>query len=320
MSIACAFALAFLGCGERAPGSAVDFRHNREGTGTPVATFGKDSVTAEELQARLEEMSPFMRPRYQTVEQREEYVDGIVRFELLVAEAERRGLHNHPEVVDAAKKVMVQKLLSQQLDEKPSAVPEEEARAYYDRHLSNFVKPQMVRLSHVFVAAPNRQLAEQVQEKAAAAPPMDYQAFALLVRAHSEEPRSKPLDGDLRYLSEDELSTQYGAAVAEAARSLKSVGEVSGVVETDGGFHVLKLQGRQAALDLSFQEVKPQIVQNLVNEKRTARFNALLEELKQRAAVKVDAQALGKIQVDLKAPAKAPQGPAPVVMPAPGAR
>ena len=92
-------------------GPYLDLRHNPTGKGTKVATFAGDSITAEELEQRFMEMSPQVRTRYQTLEQRKEYVEGLARFELLAAEAVRRGLHQDPDVLDAAKKVMVQKLL-----------------------------------------------------------------------------------------------------------------------------------------------------------------------------------------------------------------
>src|SRR5437763_763241 len=86
----CAAAL-LAGC-PSGTGQRVNYKHNHAGTGAPVATWDHDSVTAEELKQRFLEMSPFARTRYQTVEQRKEYVDGLARFELLAAEAEKRGL------------------------------------------------------------------------------------------------------------------------------------------------------------------------------------------------------------------------------------
>src|SRR5262245_50531254 len=51
-------------------GTQMDLRHNHAGGGTQIATFGDDSITAEELKARFAEMSPYARARYQTVEQK----------------------------------------------------------------------------------------------------------------------------------------------------------------------------------------------------------------------------------------------------------
>ncbi|HSP77894.1 MAG TPA: peptidyl-prolyl cis-trans isomerase, partial [Myxococcaceae bacterium] len=74
--------LALAGCARGpAPGHAVmDFRHTREARGTPVATWRGDAVLAEELEQRLREMSPALRERYQTLEQKREYVEGLARF------------------------------------------------------------------------------------------------------------------------------------------------------------------------------------------------------------------------------------------------
>ncbi|AKI99795.1 Peptidyl-prolyl cis-trans isomerase PpiD [Archangium gephyra] len=111
--------LALAGC-ERgpAPGHAlVDFRHTRAPVSTPVAAWKEDGVSAEELKQRLEEMSPALRERYQTLEQKREYVEGLARFELLVQEAVARGLQNDPEVVASTKRALVSRLMRAQLDE-----------------------------------------------------------------------------------------------------------------------------------------------------------------------------------------------------------
>ncbi|MFZ5468865.1 MAG: peptidylprolyl isomerase [Myxococcota bacterium] len=321
--------LLLLACQQEKPGHAVvDLRHNRDGRGTPVATFGNDSLTAEELTQRFAEMSPYARARYQTVEEKKEYVDGMARFELLAAEAARRGLANHPEVVEQTKKMMVQVLLKKELEERPLPVPDTAVTEYYQKRKSDYVKPQMIRLSHVFFAAAQgsprreegRKKAQEALAQARALQPLDYQGFTKLVREFSEETRTKPLDGDMRYLSEEELAKEYGAPVAEAAKKLTQTGQVHDeVVETDAGFHVLKLQGRQAALNLTLDQVKPQIQNILIHEQKMAAYQKLLDGLKTSQAYEVHEEALGKVTLDLKAPALEPKGPTPGFAPPPTA-
>src|SRR6218665_3216109 len=110
--------LALVGCERTAlPGQAVvDFRHTREPGGTPVASWTGDRVTAEELRRHLEEMTPASRERYQTLEQKREYVEGLARFELLVREALARGLQDDPEVVAGTKRALVSRLMRTELD------------------------------------------------------------------------------------------------------------------------------------------------------------------------------------------------------------
>ncbi len=299
----------------RGGSDAMNFRHNKENKGTPVAKFGDDSITAEELKQRFAEMSPFIRARYQTPEQRREYVDGLARFELLVAEARRRGLQNEPEVVDAAKKQMVQKLIQKEFDEKRSPIPDSEIADYYEKHKSDYVKPESTRLTAIFFSASKedgalrskkKALAEEVLGKAKSKPASDSASFTALVREHSEDSKTKALDGDMRFLSEAELSSQYTPEVAAAAATLNKLGDLSPVVETALGFYLLRFQGRQAALNHSLDQVKTQIQNRIQFDRRTQNFNHFVDELKSKAKYSLNEEALAKVPIDTSLPASNP--------------
>ena len=77
--------------------------------------------------------------------------------------------------------------------------------------------------------------------------------------------------------SDEELSTQYGPELAAAAATLVKVGDVAPtLVETAKALHVVKLQGRQLALNLSVEQAKPSIQQLLANESKQERFRTLM--------------------------------------------
>ncbi len=313
---------------ESGPGRVtLDFRHNPDGKGTPLASFGGDSVTLEEVNRQLAEMSPYPRAQYQTLEKKKEYVESIARFELLAAEAVRRGLAQDPEVIGTAKRMMVQRLLQKELEETPHPITDEQVKAYYDSHKEDYVKPEMIRLRHVFFAAAKsddakrkqkRAEALQVLEQAKKIQTTDYQSFVALVKQHSEEERTKPLDGDMRFLSMDEVGKQYGAEVAQAGQTMQQIGQLyQSLVETDQGFHILRLEGRQTALNLGVEQVKTQIQNILINQSKTKRYEALLNELQKSQGYKLDEAALAKIELDLKAAPKEAKGPQPGFAPAP---
>ncbi|MBX5480623.1 MAG: peptidyl-prolyl cis-trans isomerase [Myxococcaceae bacterium] len=314
--------IAFAGC-QKSSSTGMNFKHNRDGTGTPVATFGGDSITVEELKERFAEMSPFARARYQTVQERKNYVEGLVRFELLAQEAAARGLQNDPEVIETAKKVMVQRLIQKELDEKPTPISDAEVAEYYEKHKSDYVKPEMVRMSHLFIAADpkspdyaaKKKKAEELLAKARALQPLDYAGFGQLVTENSDDAKTKPLKGDMRYLSNEELTAQYGSEVAAAAKTLTQVGQVSDLVVTPKGFHILKLQGRQAALNLGVDQVKTQIQSRLLYERRQENFNKFVDSLKQKAGYTLNDAVLAKMEIDMKAPAKDAKGPPPGYIP-----
>ncbi len=306
ISARCIFALALAalaaGCSD-APGVVkVDLRR-KPVAGKTVATFGAETLTDAELANSFALLNPYTRARYQTLEQKREYVDGLVRYELLTREAARRNLHNDPEVVETMKRVMVQRLLKTQIEDKPVAPSAEAVKQYYDAHHNDYVKPAMTRLRHIFVKTQNKPKADEALKKALALAPLDYAAFSLLAREQSEEPRTQPIEGDLRFLTDDELSKQYGPELVTAAATLKQVGEVyPSLVETKAGFHVLKLEGRQVALNLAVDQVKQSIESTLSNEGKMERYRAFLDGLKKGADVKVDESALAAVVVDPKAP------------------
>lgn len=309
-------------CACDAPGVAkVDFRRTPPvgvTGGAWVAKFGGQSITDAELAARFSEMNPYARARFQTVEQRRDYVEGLVRFELLAQEAVRRNLHNDPEVVEAARRVMVQQLLKKELDEGTGGVTDAQVASYYQAHTSDYVKPAMTRLSHIAFKKEDRARAEEIFAQVKALAPLDAAGFGKLAREHSADERTRELDGDLRFLSDEELSAQYGPQLAAAAAALVRVGDVApALVETPQALHIVKLQGRQLALNLTVEQARPSIQQLLANESKQERFRALMERLKKDAHLELNESSLAAMVVDPKAPAAPSSSPAPGFIPAP---
>lgn len=300
----CIAALALLALACNDPPGTVKVELKRKGpAGKPVATYGAETITDAELAQRFAELNPYTRARYQTLEQKREYLDGLVRYELLAREAARRNLQNDPEVVEAMKRVMVQRLIKTEIEDKPAAIGADAVKQYYDAHQGDYVKPSMTRLRHVFVKTENRAKADEALKKALALAPLDYAAFSLLARETSEEPRTQPIEGDLRFLTDEELSKQYGPELVTAAGELKQVGEVyPKLVETKSGFHVIKLEGRQVALNLAMDQVKQSIESTLANDGKMERYRTFLDGLKKGAELKVDESALAGVVVDPKAP------------------
>ncbi|MFZ5441786.1 MAG: peptidyl-prolyl cis-trans isomerase [Myxococcota bacterium] len=313
--------LLLVACADEPGVAKVDFRRVPPAGvagGTWVAKYGGQTVTDKELAQRFSEMNPYARARFQTVEQRRDYVEGIARFDLLAQEAVRRGLQNDPEVVEAARRVMVQQLLKKELDEGAGGVTDAQISAWYESHKSDYVKPAMVRLAHLSFKKEHRAAAEEALAKAKALQPLDAAGFGKLARELSEDERTKELDGDMRFLSDEELSAQYGPEVAAAAAKLVKVGDLSEtLVETEKALHVLKLQGRQLALNLSLEQAKPSIQQLLANETKQERFRALVEKLKKDAKYELNDAAIAAMVIDPKAPALPSTTPSPGFIPAP---
>ena len=125
----------------------------KEKTGTVVATVAGQKVTVEDLQKKLEEQSPFVRARYAEAEKKKELLDGQVRFEVLAAEAKSRGFADDPEVEEAIKKIIVQRLTREEFDGRVQLkdVTDAELETYFNDHKGDYQKPEMVRASFVAI-------------------------------------------------------------------------------------------------------------------------------------------------------------------------
>jgi peptidyl-prolyl cis-trans isomerase C len=280
----------------------------------PAVASGKGiTITADEFKARLDEQSPFIRARYSTLERKKEFLDNLIRFEVLAKEAERQGLDKDPEVQLTLRKIMVQKLVQRSFQDGSAQkeLPEAELQKYYDEHKDEFNRPRKARLSAIVFNAPAGSpdrarkvaAARKALAKVKAEEKKNPMAFQQAVTEFSEDAASKGVAGDLGFKSADELEKSFGKEVAQAAFSLKA-GEVSGVVEGAQGVYVIRVGGVQEELSRGFDQVKAQINQKLSRERRTKDFDELVKKLREEAKVTVDDKALEAVVV-----AAAPAGP-----------
>lgn len=297
--------------------------------GKPLASFDGVAITDADLRAAIEEQAPFVRHRYATSEGRREFLDNLVRFELLAREAQKKGFARDPEIVRQHKRNLVALFVQREFEDPQQKLPLADAdlRAYYEAHLGDYVRPERARVAHVFWAAPDSDPEKRKAQRAAAEAALaavrekdakDYAAFGELARTTSQDPASQSMGGDLQFLTRDALAQRAGAEVAAAAFEMKEMGRVlERVVETPKGFHALKLLGREAALDLPFEKVKDSIRGRLVYERRSESYKRFIDGVNTRAGLTVDAAALAAVPIDPgEANPEAPRLPAP---PAPAA-
>lgn len=287
--------VALIGCRKEPPAPVVE---------EAVARVGDGAITLDDVKAKLSEQPAFVRARYDSPEKKREFVDSLVRFELLAQEARRRGLDQDPEVQAMLEKVLVQRLVQTVAEEAGASVEDAEARAFYDANLQEYVRPEQVRVRHLFLSAPSdaegraRRKAEAAQLLASLKRPgTPDEAFEEAVRAHSEDLETKGVGGDTGLRTREELESRGGSALAQNAFSLRTVGEVGTLVESERGFHLVKLIARQPALEQSFESVKPRIVNRLSAERRSKAVDELIASLRESTSVTIDDAMLEKLDV-----------------------
>jgi peptidyl-prolyl cis-trans isomerase C len=275
-------------------------------SGPAVAKGDGVLITAGEFKARLDEQSPFIRQRYSTLERKKEFLDNLVRFEVLANAAQKQGLDKDPDVLMTLKKVMVQKLVQKTFSEgdPTKEIPEADARKYYDDHKDEYVKPEKARLSVILVSAPaagpeRAKKSAQAKKLLARVKAEEKKnlltGFATVAREASEDAPTKAAGGDIGMKGKDELEAAYGKDFAAAAFALEQ-GAIA-VLESPQGFLLVKATGRQPSIERTFDQVRPQIANRLYREKRTKDFDEYVKRLRDEAHVSVNEAELDKVAV-----------------------
>jgi peptidyl-prolyl cis-trans isomerase C len=189
---------------------------------------------------------------------------------------------------DSIKEQIRQRISVQQLIEKEISpkikVSEEEIKAFYDKNNDAFKQPEEVKASHILVKvdgagdaakkAEARKKIEEIQGKLKKG-----EDFATLAKANSDCP-SKDRGGDLGAFGRGEMDKTF----EDAAFALKP-GEVSDIVETKFGFHLIKSSDKKAEKTLSYEEVKERISERLKQEKEMNEATQYSEKLKATAKI-----------------------------------
>jgi len=135
------------------------------------------------------------------------------------------------------------------------------AREYYASHKDEFIVPGAIKVQHVLVSIKERSTNEakarigEVEAAARAHP----EQFDALVEKYSDDP-SKDKNGGV---IDNGGSSRMAAAFSAAAKALKTPGEISPVVHTEFGFHVLKLIERKPDTQRSFADVHDELIRKL---------------------------------------------------------
>jgi peptidyl-prolyl cis-trans isomerase C len=157
-----------------------------------------------------------------------------------------------------------------------------EAKDFYAKNPDKFMQGESVRASHILIMA-NEKSTEA--EKKAARTKIDGvlkrakagEDFAALAKEHSQD-GSAQQGGDLNFFRRGQMVPPF----EQAAFSLKP-GEISDVVETQFGYHIIKVTERKDAAAVPFEQVSARIVQFLKQQ----RANAFIEAAKKKARIEV---------------------------------
>jgi peptidyl-prolyl cis-trans isomerase C/peptidyl-prolyl cis-trans isomerase D len=244
---------------------------------TELARINSTVITLEDFNKKYRENLKFYQFRAPT---KKGVLDDLIKRELGIQEARKAGLDKDPDVIDRMNTVLYHALLDRKLskDFEGIHIEDSEAKSFYGKN------PE-IRTSHIFVAArPDATDAEKSKAMAKIKDIQDKQlkgsqmSFAEVAQRFSEGVAA-PMGGDIDYQTKDKLDPTY----YETAIKLGSPGKVSGIVQSQFGYHIIKL----TAIRPWEEADKAQVKRLLFEEKRSQIFEKYMTQLRGQAKVSV---------------------------------
>jgi peptidyl-prolyl cis-trans isomerase C len=165
-------------------------------------------------------------------------------------------------------------------------VSEEDARKFYEQNPDKFTRPESVKASHILIGVDAKASAEEKKAAREKAEKLRKELaggadFAVLAKGNSTCPSAQQ-GGDLGSFGKGQMVPAF----EQAAFALKP-GEISDVVETQFGYHIIKLTEKKAAEKVDFKEARPRIEEFLKNQKIGAAVNEYIETARKTAKIDV---------------------------------
>ena len=186
---------------------------------------------------------------------------------------------------DARVQLTIEKLLEAHVAA-AAVTTDAEARAFYEKNPDKFKQDDKVRASHILLKVdPKAPEASRKEAQGRIAGLLKRarsgEDFAQLATKHSQD-GSAQQGGDLGYFDRREMVPAF----SDVAFKLKP-GEISDVVTTDFGYHIIKVTDKRAATTIPYEKASGQIIEFLTGQKKQERAGQFVDEVRKRARIEV---------------------------------
>jgi peptidyl-prolyl cis-trans isomerase C len=276
--------------------------------GKVLAEVNGGTITTGDFERELKNLPEYLKAMAETPQGRKEMLDTMVIRELILQQASKDGIDKGAEIEDKLqdlrKRLIVESFLKKKV-EVESKVSDEDMKKFYEQNKDKFKSGEQIKASHILVKTEKEAKDILAQLKSGG-------SFEELAKKSSVD-SSSAKGGDLGWFGKGSMVPAF----EKAALALKE-GQISEVVKSDFGFHIIKLTGKRPAGIRPYEEVKEQIKGAIMPTKQQEVFQKIKEELKKTAKITVKEDVLNSVgekkeepKVDEKKPAEAPKQAAP---------
>jgi peptidyl-prolyl cis-trans isomerase D len=185
---------------------------------------------------------------------------------------------HHAEYFTPEKRSFQVLIVDQAKMEQSMVIPDAELRAVYAGSMDNFRMPERVKARHILIKTQGKSDAEKKQALAKAQDLLKQLKagadFTQLAQKNSEDSSNAPKGGDLGWFVRGQMVPEFD----KAAFALKS-GDMSDIVNTEFGYHIIKVDEKEAARVKPFEEVKAQLAAEVKKQRITEKMQTTADQM-----------------------------------------
>ena len=198
----------------------------------------------------------------------------MVKEKVLIYQAEKEGIHKREDIqmqIKEAREQIILEAMIEELKKDRIYVTDKEVEEYYELHKDDYLHPEEVRASHILVKT-------EMEAKDILGKLNEGNSFSKLAKQYSMDTMTAQDGGDINYFERGEMVPEFEKAVF----ALEKIGDTTGIIKTQFGYHIAKLTGRKRKESKSLEDASDEIRKLLQKEK----FEKIIHEYMEMHSVK----------------------------------
>lgn len=242
-----------------------------------LAEVNGKKITGVDYNLFIDSLNPQLKQYFGGEELNKDVVNELVYQALLYEDAMEKGMDKEDEFIQVVEKTKESMLKTYALGKllATAEVKDEDIKKFYEENKDAFKQEESADASHILVEEEDK--AREIYEKI-----KNGGDFEELAKEYSTCP-SKEKGGNLGTFTKGQMVKEFEDAVFE-----NEVRTITEPVKTQFGYHIIKINQKNPAKELSFDEVKDRIVEQVRRQKEQEIYNKKITELKDKYEVKMN--------------------------------
>jgi peptidyl-prolyl cis-trans isomerase C len=243
-----------------------------------LARFNGHTITVDEYLWEKDNLPEAQRNSLRTIEDKKEFLNKIIVREMLLQEALRLGLQNNEtiryKIENYRRNLLINELLNRQI-EGETVVSDKEVKNYYETHKSQFTT-ETVEASYIVVRT--REDAEMIMALLNRG-----ESFSDLAKKFSIGPGAES-GGSIGEITRGQMIPEF----EDALFALQNPGDISPIIETDFGYHIIRLDKPKTTKTIPYDEASKTIRELLTDQKEKEFFENFVKKLEKGIKIEIN--------------------------------